>query len=153
MADPLPCEELLACQALRKLIQRSNGRYRFREFRLAGLGVSVHQDSAKSRAIRSVHIVTQGIANEEYLLGGRHSRNLQEFEKKVPRWLPEAALGGNHERLEIVLPMVVNEHAPGPLADVIRRQYQSVSSACLFEKGLSIIKGWTALDPYVGKSL
>jgi len=71
----------------------------------------------------------------------------------MARWLPKTAIRGNHKGLEILLPVVVSQRAPGPLADVIRRQYQSVSSACLFEKGLSIIKWWTALDPYVGKSL
>jgi hypothetical protein len=49
--------------------------------------------------------------------------------------------------------MVVNEHAPRPLADMVRRQYQFVSSARLFKKGLSIIKWGTALDADIGKSL
>jgi hypothetical protein len=58
---------------------------------LTGLSVPVHENSVKPRASRSMHIVNQGIANHEYLVGGRHSRNLEEFKKKMPRWFSETA--------------------------------------------------------------
>jgi len=100
-----------------------------------------------------MHIINEGIADHEHVARGRHARNFEQFQKKLPRWLPETAFRGHYKRLKVLLPTVSSEQAPGPVADVIRRQYQSMSSACLFEKGLSIIKWWTALDPYVGKSL
>src|SRR5690349_13134260 len=102
--EALPRDELLVCHTLHKFTERLNTMYSFWEFSLTGLSVPVHENSAKPRASRSMHIVNEGIANHEYFVGGRHSRDLEQFKKKVPRWFPETTFGGHHTRLEIFLP-------------------------------------------------
>jgi len=91
MGEALPQNRLLVCHAPHKFIERLNARYRFWEFVLTDLSVSVYENSVKSHTSRSIRIVNEGIANHEHLVRGRHSRNFEEFKKKMSRWLPETA--------------------------------------------------------------
>ena len=70
MAEVLPRDKLPVCHALHQLIERLNARHRSREFAPARVTVPVHKNRVKPRVSRTVHIVHQGIANHEYLVGG-----------------------------------------------------------------------------------